>query len=116
MDAMSDYWNCVCEISKQRRKYFHNYMHYARLIKEAVELEDVEVIVLGSVVEGEHTMASDIDVLIIFDNVPQRLDDRAKILSKVNEVLGYLHPFELHLVTRKEAEWYRKRSKNCVKV
>lgn len=105
---MIDYLNTVVAISKERRKYFQNYKHYARLIKDAVNLKDVEVIVFGSILKGEYTMASDIDILIISDNIPQGLDERARILCKINDVLGYLHPFELHLVTKKESEWYKK--------
>jgi len=103
---MINYINIVARICKERRKYFENYKHYARMIKDAVDLKDVEVIIFGSVVEDKHTMASDIDVLIISDDVPERLDERAEILMKINEVLGYLHPFELHLITKKEFEWY----------
>lgn len=113
---MISYLNTVAEISKARRKYFQNYRHYASLIKDAVNLADVEIVVFGSVVEDAYTMASDIDVLIISDNVPMRLSERAKILSKINKVLGYLHPFELHLVTKKESEWYKRIVKDYVKV
>ena len=113
---MINYLTSVTEISKQRKKYFQNYGHYAKLIKDAVNLEDVEVGVFGSVLEDEHTMASDIDVLIISDDVPKGLDDRAKILSRINKMLGYFHPFELHLVTKKESEWYKRVAKNYLKV
>ena len=113
---MINYLNTVAEISRERKRYFQNYRHYARLIKDAVNLTDVEVVVFGSVVEGEYTMASDIDILVISDDVPQRLDERAKILSRINKALGYLHPFELHLVTKKESEWYKRLIKNYVKV
>ena len=98
---MINYLNTVAEISKVRRKYFQNYKHYAKLIKDAVNLADVEVVIFGSVVEDEYTMASDIDILIISDDVPMGLGERAKILSKINKMLGYFHPFELHLVTKK---------------
>lgn len=109
---MLDYLGAVARISQERKKYFQNYKHYAKLIKDAVNLEDVEVVVFGSVIEDEYTMASDIDVLVISDNVPEGLDERAKVLSKINNMLGYLHPFELHLVTKKESEWYKRLIKN----
>jgi hypothetical protein len=73
----------VAEISKERRKYFDSRKHYAKLIKEAVNLENVEVGIFGSVIEDKHTMASNINVLVISDDVPKRLDERAKILSKI---------------------------------
>jgi len=113
---MIDYANTLIEISKERRKYFEDYKHYAKTIKDVVDLEGVEVIVFGSVLEDKHTMASDIDVLIISDDLPERLDERAEILMKINEVLGYLHPFELHLINKKEFEWYKRFIKDYVKV
>jgi len=111
-----DYLKAVVEISKGRRKYFRNYKRYARLIKGAVGLEDAEVIVFGSVVKGDYTMASDIDVLVVSDSIPQGLNERAKILCKVSDVLGCLHPFELHLATKKEFEWYKRLIGEYVKV
>ena len=113
---MINYLNTVIEISKERKKYFENYKHYAKLIKEAVDLADVEVLVFGSVVEGEYTLASDIDVLIISDDVPKKLDERAEMLGKIHNVLGHYHPFELHLVTKEESEWYKRLVKNYLKV
>jgi hypothetical protein len=103
-----DYLNTVAEISKERKKYFQNYKYYAKLIKNALDLPDVEVLVFGSVLDGAYTMASDIDILVISDGIPRGLNERAKILTKINEALGYLHPFELHLVTKRESEWYKK--------
>jgi len=111
-----NYLTSVVKISKERKKYFQNYKYFATLIKNTVNLKDVEVIIFGSVIEGKHTMASDIDILIISDDIPNRLDERVKILSKINKMLGYFHPFELHLVTKKESEWYKRLIKNYVKV
>ena len=73
---------------------------YAKLVKEAVK---GEVIVFGSVLEGKHTMASDIDLLVVLDSIERR----DEILMKINEVLGEFHPFQIHLVTGKEFEWYK---------
>ena len=113
---MIDYLTTVAEISKERRKYFDNYKHYAKLIKDAVNLENVEVGIFGSVIEDKHTMASDIDVLIISDDIPKKLDERAKILMELSKVLGPFHPFELHLITRREFEWYKIFIKNYVEI
>ena len=94
------YFDELIKIAKERKKYFENYMHYARLVKEAVK---GEVFVFGSVIEGKHTMASDIDLLVVLDSIERR----DEILMKINEVLGEFHPFQIHLVTRKELEWYK---------
>jgi len=95
------YFDELIKMAKRRKEYFENYMHYARLVKEAV---GGEVFVFGSVVEGKHTMASDIDLLVVLDSIKKR----DKILMKINEVLGEFHPFQIYLVTRKEFEWYKR--------
>lgn len=40
---MINYLKSVAEISEEKRKYFKNYKHCAKLIKEAVGLKDVEI-------------------------------------------------------------------------
>ena len=95
------YFDELINMAKERKEYFENYMHYAKLVKEAVK---GEVIVFGSVVEGKHTMTSDIDLLVVLDSIERR----DEILMKINEVLGEFHPFQIHLVTRKEFEWYKR--------
>ena len=49
-------------------------------------------------------MASDIDLLVVLDSIERR----DEILMKINEVLGEFHPFQIHLVTGKEFEWYKR--------
>lgn len=95
------YFDELIRMAKKRKEYFENYMHYAKLVKEAV---GGEVIVFGSVVEGKHTMASDIDLLVVLDSIERR----DEVLMKINEVLGEFHPFQIHLVTRKEFKWYKR--------
>lgn len=113
---MNEYENTVIEISKERRKYFEDPVYYARLIKDLVGFKDLEVLLFGSVVEGQCTMASDIDLLIVSDEVPRGLDERAKLLNRINDALGHLHPFELHLITTKEFEWYKRFMKTSIKI
>ena len=103
------YFDELIKIAKERKKYFENYMHYARLVKEAV---GGEVFVFGSVVEGKHTMASDIDLLVVLDSIERR----DEILMKINKVLGEFHPFQIHLVTGKELEWYKRFIKKWIRV
>ena len=101
MKMIEKYFDELIKVAKEKKEYFENYMHYAKLVKEAVK---GEVFVFGSVVEGKHTMASDIDLLVVLDSIERRDD----ILMKINEVLGEFHPFQIHLVTRKELKWYKR--------
>ncbi len=102
--------DAVREIAREERKYFENYMHYAELIKKKAEslLGKVEVYVFGSVVERKHTAASDIDVLIVSENVPRTQWERAKIKGTILKEIDVFAPFEIHLVAPKEFEWYRR--------
>ncbi len=101
--------DAVREIAKEEREYFENYMRYAKLIKRKAEslLGKVEVYVFGSVVERRHTAASDIDILIVSENAPRSQWERAKIKGMILKEIDVFAPFEIHLVTPKEFEWYR---------
>jgi len=65
-----------------------------------------EVYVFGSVVEGRMTGGSDVDVLIVVDVLPENFAARANLVAEIEELarLPLYHPFEIHLVTRKEAD------------
>jgi predicted nucleotidyltransferase len=50
---------------------------------------------------------SDIDVLIVASQFENPLK-RSKFYLKVNQKIGFLSPFEIHLITPKEyKEWYQ---------
>ncbi|MBE8539065.1 nucleotidyltransferase domain-containing protein [Geoglobus acetivorans] len=106
------------ENAKEESKYFENWMHYARLISRiATEiLGDARVYVFGSVVDGRHTLASDIDVLIVSSNTPERLEGRAKITGKITRKIGVFSPFEFRIVTPKEFKWYQRFVKRLVEI
>lgn len=111
---MVDYLDVMIETSKEKKKYFEDYTKYTNIIKKIAKkiLGEAEVIIFGSFIENKHTMASDIDVLIISDN----MKDRNQTLLEINKALGTFHPFELHLITQKEFEWYKRFIKSYVRV
>ena len=113
---MNEYEKAVIEIARERRKYFEDPAYYARVIKALLGFKDLEVLLFGSVVEGQCTMASDIDLLIVSDEIPQGLDERAKLLNRINDALGQYHPFELHLITTKEFPWYQRFMKTFIRI
>ncbi|AAB89634.1 MULTISPECIES: nucleotidyltransferase domain-containing protein [Archaeoglobus] len=106
------------ETAREERKYFENYRHYAKIIKKLAKkmLEDAEVYVFGSVVEGRHTPANDIDILIVSKHVPKRNEDRAKIVGQILKDIDVFAPFEIHLATPELFEIYRKFAKKMEKV
>lgn len=89
-------------------------------ISEAAEklLGKCEVYVFGSVVEGKVTGGSDIDILIVSDKVPKRLKDVWKLKTEIEELsqLPLYHPFEIHLVGKREAKWYFRHIKKYLKI
>lgn len=87
-------------------------VHDWRLWSEAIARATVEVLgpcdvyVFGSVIEGCITGASDVDILIVADQLPGDFRLRGDLTSEIEEVadLPLYHPFEIHLVSKDEAE------------
>ncbi len=103
-------FDILLEEKKEKKKYFRNYLKYAKIAKKIAksELGDVKVFVFGSVVKKEHTPTSDIDLLIVSKNMPKTMKERAKIQAKILEKIGIRAPFEIHMVNEKEFKWYEK--------
>lgn len=104
------FFDIIAQTADEERKYFENYMEYAKLIKElAIDLLGrAEVYVFGSVVEETYTPASDIDILIVSENTPQRQSERAKVVGKIIKEIDVFAPFEIHVINYKELKWYER--------
>ncbi len=96
-------------IYDRRRKYFENLDHYLGVISDRVRklLPDARVYLFGSVVEGRIHPLSDIDVAIVSKNAPKKVSEIAKLKLKVLEGFEF-SPFELHILTEEEWEFYKK--------
>lgn len=94
-----------------------NWTAYAESVVRAAEevLGGCEVYAFGSVVEGSWTGGSDVDILIVCKDLPK---DRGSLKALIEERAGLplAHPFEIHLVTEEEVEWYRKHVKGFIKL
>ncbi len=109
----------VRSIYEKRKKYFDEWYKYSKIIKGmAFELlGSAEVYVFGSVVNGEaHPVLSDIDVLVVSENMPNGHEERARLKSEMLKRIGPMNPFEIHLVNREEFEWYRRFLNKCVEI
>ncbi|MFN4227549.1 MAG: nucleotidyltransferase domain-containing protein [Candidatus Ratteibacteria bacterium] len=96
---------------KEREEYFKNYYLYCKKIKEEAEkiLGKVKVVVFGSIVKNEYKPFSDIDVLIVTDNLSDTYEDRIKIKTEIKSKIGSFSPFQIHLITTSEYNnWYKK--------
>jgi len=87
---------------KEYRKYLPEIVRTCRRV-----LGECEVYVFGSILDA-YTGGSDIDVLICSRNLPKKLIDRARIIAEIESVLPVFHPFEFHLVTEEEFEFYKR--------
>jgi len=69
-------------------------------------LGQCEVYVFGSVVKGLNVGSSDVDILIVSDNIPERCKERGNLKAHIEEEAGLplYHPFEIHLATSREAK------------
>ncbi|MCD6084827.1 MAG: nucleotidyltransferase domain-containing protein [Desulfurococcales archaeon] len=86
-------------------KYLKNFMSIAKEVKEMVRKIDpeAEVYVFGSVVSGGWTGASDIDILIVTENISRKYDIMVEVYKNTEA------PVELHIVTPQQFEkWYRR--------
>ena len=93
------------------KEYFDNGRLYAKRIKEIAReaLGEAEVYVFGSILRGEaHPMLSDVDILIVSRNAPSDNDERARIMARIKREIGELNPFEIHMATPREYEWYKR--------
>lgn len=99
------------EIWKEKKEYFDNYKFYCQKIKKKAKniLGTVKVLVFGSIVKGEFNQKSDIDVLIISENLPEDQEERDKIRTEIKSIISPFSPFQIHLTTpEKYQNWYKK--------
>ncbi len=81
-------------------------------------LPDAEIYVIGSVAEDALTGGSDIDILIVSENIPRTNFERSDPKTEVVEEVGLplAHPFEIHLASWREFEFYKKFAKKMIKI
>ena len=85
----------------------------------AAILGPCETYVFGSAAKGHLTGGSDVDILIVAEKLPNDFKLRGNLKAEIERVakLPLYHPFEIHLVTRREAETnpiYRKAMKEGI--
>ncbi len=103
----------------RRMKYFfENIDEILENIKGVVEEElgIYEMYLFGSYVDGDYTLASDIDILIVSPKAPRRISDRARIVTRILSVIGDDAPIEIHIITPGEFKWYKRFIRKLVRV
>jgi len=103
------YFDLLIERKKNRDKYLNNMDYYLKIIKGFFkkELGDVEIFLFGSFLRDDFGPNSDVDILVISKNAPENSYGKAKLVAKLKERIGFVNPFEFHIVTpRIYNEWY----------
>jgi predicted nucleotidyltransferase len=102
----------LIERQKRKERYFKNWGFYLKKIKrEAKRIlgKKTKIFLFGSFLKGNFGPESDIDVLIVSENLPEDFDEIAKIRTKIKSKVGVFLPFQLHFAKPEEFEsWYKK--------
>ena len=94
---------------RERLESLREYREMAKKIKEIVtkKYEGAKVYVFGSVIKGEFTAASDVDILIVCDDIDR--EKASELKADILRSIGLHAPVELHIATTREfKEWYLK--------
>lgn len=87
--------------------YLKNYREVAASVKKIIkeDYRDARVFVFGSVVRGDYTASSDIDILVVSDEVDR--ESMARLKTKVLRRIGLAVPIEIHATMQREFDgWY----------
>ena len=99
------------KIAKAELEYYRKLRENLQYIKKraAKILKNARVYIFGSVVEGRYIPGkSDIDVLIVSNQIPKTVSELVKLKLEILGELGYLNPFEIHFADGKIFEHYKK--------
>lgn len=79
-------------------------MKNKNLVKK--ELKEAKVFLFGSIVAKKTEPGSDIDILVVATEF-ESPEKRSEIYCKIQKKIGFLSPFEIHLISPKDfKEWY----------
>ena len=107
------------EIIREFEKFRKNYTEYVEVIKKLANehFDDLYgVFVFGSAVKKTIHPLSDIDVAIVLFTQADEAE-RIDFYRKIRSIFGIVHPFEIHIVSRREwDEWYSRFVKDYMKI
>lgn len=97
----------LLELKAEKQKYFEDSEKYAKEIKKLAKTllgGEVRVYLFGSALKTNSPR--DIDIALVSELMPEGQIERARIEAKLRERIGFIAPFEFHLLTPREFEWY----------
>jgi len=101
----------MLDLMIKRKEMIKNHKEYLKIINKNIKLvlQESQIYLFGSIIEGNLVAASDIDILIIAE-VPKKHLKRAEIIANIEEKSGLplSHPFEFHLLSEEEFDTWSK--------
>jgi predicted nucleotidyltransferase len=96
-------YDIIVQTALERQEAFRSLTKHLKTIKQTARKLDskAETYLFGSVAEKKHNYSSDIDILIVTKLRPER------VLAELWNA-GIEEPFEVHVHTTKEAEFFKK--------
>ena len=72
----TEFYKIYYEMLDKNVEFFRNAFRLAKEVKERARkiFDDCEVFIVGSFARGEHTLSSDLDVLIVSEKIPEKFD------------------------------------------
>jgi len=105
------YFDLLKKRAQERKHYLDNLDKYLKIVKEFFEekLGEIEIYLFGSILRDDFGPNSDIDILVISKNTPAFSYERSKLIAELKRKIGFVNPFEIHIITPDEyEEWYSK--------
>jgi len=100
------------KIWEERKKYFENWQEWGKKIKKIAQKflgSKVRVLIFGSIVKGDWTPDSDIDVLIVSNKLSKNWIKNRIIRTKIKKAIDPSSPFQIHLSRPEEYKsWWQK--------
>ncbi len=104
------------KVFKERAKILREWRKWSQRIAIAARevLGEVEVYVIGSIAEGKAIAASDLDILVVSQKIPDNPREQSRLKTLIEEKAGlpFNHPVEIHLAKPSEKNSYLGRGKN----
>lgn len=89
------------EILEKNREFFKEAFEIAKDIAEKAKkmFKDCEVFIIGSFARGDHKLSSDLDILIVSDEIPDKID--FEFYSRIVKALTDDPRVNIHLLNRR---------------
>lgn len=113
---MSKNFDVYIESGRENLAHLAKSTEIAKLIKKLIQKSHpkAKIYLFGSTINGKYTASSDIDILIISNEITQKR--KYNIITEIRRKIGFNIPIEIHICTEKQFKsWYSTHIKNTKK-